>query len=219
MIESTETLPKVVLLTGASTGLGLEIAKQLMKENFHLVLTARPSSMDRFKENGIENGDNIWLRPLDVTDKEQRVELMLEINQRLAGVDILINNAGFTYRSVVEHVSDEERIQQMSTNFLAPMELTRLVLPFMRSKHEGKIINISSVGGMMAMPTMSIYSASKFALEGLTEILKSLLYSLVLLTPTPLLWFVIQKKVKHLPKKKKTLTITTITIWDHLLKS
>lgn len=162
-------LPKVILLTGASSGLGLEIAKLLMKENVHLVLTARPTSMERFAENGIENSDNIWLRPLNVTDADARKELILEINQRLAGVDVLINNAGFTYRSVVEHVSDDERIKQMDTNFLAPMELTRLVLPFMRNKREGRIINISSVGGMMAMPTMSVYSASKFALEGMTE--------------------------------------------------
>jgi short-subunit dehydrogenase len=168
-IETNTELPKVVLLTGASSGLGLDIAKLLMQHNYHLVLTARPSSMHRFEEQGIVSGDNVWLRPLDVTSDDQRRELMLEINQRLAGVDILINNAGFTYRSVVEHVSEEERIQQMDTNFLAPMELTRLVLPFMRNKKEGRIINISSVGGMMAMPTMSVYSASKFALEGMTE--------------------------------------------------
>ncbi|MFT6633283.1 MAG: short-subunit dehydrogenase [Bacteriovoracaceae bacterium] len=162
-------LQKVILLTGASTGLGLTIAKKLIKENYHLVLTARATSMERFKENGIEEADNIWLRHLDVTDAQQRVDLIIEINQRLGGVDILINNAGFTFRSVVEHVQEDERMQQMDTNFLAPMELTRLVLPFMRGKREGKIINISSVGGMMAMPTMAIYSASKWALEGSTE--------------------------------------------------
>jgi short-subunit dehydrogenase len=165
----TTELQKVILLTGASTGLGLTIAKKLIKENYHLVLTARPSSMERFKTCGIEEADNVWFRPLDVTDQEQRIDLILEINQRLGGVDILINNAGFTFRSVVEHVQEDERIQQMDTNFLAPMELTRLVLPFMRGKREGRIINISSVGGMMAMPTMAIYSASKWALEGSTE--------------------------------------------------
>lgn len=162
-------LRKVVLITGASSGLGLTLAKLLINENYHLVLTARPSSLDRFKELGIIEGENIWLRPLDVTNSEQRKDLIIEINQRLGGVDILINNAGFTYRSVVEHVQEQERILQMDTNFLGPMELTRLVLPFMRGKREGRIINISSVGGMMAMPTMAIYSASKWALEGATE--------------------------------------------------
>lgn len=161
--------PQVVLLTGASSGLGLEIAKKLLKEDYHLVLTARESSLKRFEGTEFFDNDRVWLRPLDVINQEQRVNLILEINQRLGGVDILINNAGFTYRSVVEHVQEEEITKQMNTNFLGPMELTRLVLPFMRGKRRGRIINISSVGGMMAMPTMSIYSASKWALEGCTE--------------------------------------------------
>ncbi len=163
------SLPPVVLLTGASTGLGLKIAQKLAKQDYFLILTARSSSLHRFKENGIEDSDNIWIRELDVTNSEQRVDLILEINQRLGGINILINNAGFTFRSVMEHVHEEERIQQMDTNFLGPMELTRLALPFMRGKRSGRIINISSVGGMMAMPTMSVYSASKWALEGATE--------------------------------------------------
>ena len=82
---------------------------------------------------------------------------------------MLINNAGVAYRSVVEYVTEEERIEQMSVNFRGPMELARLVLPYMRQQRSGRIINVSSVGGMMAMPTMAVYSASKFALEGATE--------------------------------------------------
>lgn len=167
--DMSSEIPKVLLLTGASSGLGLILAKKLLKENYHLVLTARETSLHRFKEEGIEEGDNLWIRPLDVTNAEQRKELILEINQRLSGVDILVNNAGFTYRAVVEHVLEEERIKQLHTNFISAMELSRLVLPFMRGKRAGKIINISSVGGMMAMPTMAIYSASKWALEGYSE--------------------------------------------------
>ncbi len=71
----------------------------------------------------------------------------------------------------MEHVTEEERLHQFAVNFRGPMELTRLVLPDMRRKREGKIINISSVGGMMAMPTMGPYNASKFALEGASEAL------------------------------------------------
>ncbi len=74
-------------------------------------------------------------------------------------------------RSVVEHVAETDRLAQMDVNFRSPMELIRLVLPGMRRKRQGRIINISSVGGMMAMPTMAVYSASKFALEGATEAL------------------------------------------------
>ena len=74
-------------------------------------------------------------------------------------------------RAVTEHAGEGEKFKQMDTNFRAPLSLIKAVLPKMRENRSGKIINISSVGGMMAMPTMSIYSASKFALEGATEAL------------------------------------------------
>lgn len=162
----------VVLLTGASTGLGLSIARQLIQNGYRTILTARQASLPRFAEAGIFEGENIKLRPLDVMSAEDREALLSEINssQNSWGpVDILINNAGFAYRSVLEHVEQPELLKQMITNFWGPMELVRGVLPAMRSRRHGKIINISSVGGMMAMPTMSVYSASKFALEGASE--------------------------------------------------
>lgn len=160
-----------ILLTGASTGLGLALSKLLLQTSYRLILTAREQSLSRFAEAGILPQPHVWIRPLDVTDAEQRRRVVEEINACWGGVDILINNAGVAYRSVVEHVREEERRTQIDINFLAPMELIRLVLPTMRAKQKGRIINISSVGGMMAMPTMSIYSASKFALEGATEAL------------------------------------------------
>jgi short-subunit dehydrogenase len=162
---------KVVLLTGASAGLGLATAKLLMKHDYFLVLSARESSLYRFKENSIVESTNLWIRTMDVTNTKERKALIHEINDKLGGVDVLINNAGVAYRSVVEHVTEHERIEQLNINFFSVMELTRLVLPSMRAKRQGKIINISSVSGMMAMPTMSIYSASKFALEGASEAL------------------------------------------------
>ena len=163
---------RVVLLTGASAGIGLAIARRLMnREDLMLVLTARPSSLARFDDAGIVESDRLWLRPLEITSGEDRERLVEEIDRELGGVDVLINNAGITYRSVVEHVTEKERIHQMGVNFRGPMELSRLCLPRMREKRAGKILNISSVGGMMAMPTMGVYSASKFALEGASEAL------------------------------------------------
>lgn len=171
----TQTTPvrrEVVLITGASVGLGLAIAKRLVDLNqFHLVLTARESSISRFAAQGLANQPHVWLRELDVTNVEQRAELIANIENELGGVDVLINNAGVAYRSCVEHVTEPERLHQMNINFRSPIELSRAVLPGMRAKRNGKIINISSVGGMMAMPTMSVYSASKFALEGASEAL------------------------------------------------
>jgi short-subunit dehydrogenase len=161
----------VVLLTGASTGLGLAIARRLLATPHRIILTARESSLPRLNEAGFQESERVHLRALDITSTAERQRVVDEANRAWGGVDILLNNAGVAYRAVVEHISDEGRWDQMNINFRAPLELVRLVLPRMREKRAGRILNISSVGGMMAMPTMALYSASKFALEGATEAL------------------------------------------------
>ncbi len=166
--NNSDNVP-VVLVTGASGGLGLALAQLLIPRDYHLILTARCGSMHRFAEAGITETARIWLRELDVTVPGERLRVVDEANERWGGVDILVNNAGVAYRSVVEYATADEHFDQMDINFLAPMDLIRLVLPGMRARRRGRIINISSVGGMMAMPTMGLYSASKFALEGATE--------------------------------------------------
>ena len=163
---------RTVLITGASSGVGLALAELLRnRRQYRLVLTARESSLPRFSSAGFVESECIHLRRLDVTDADQRRALVGEATRAWGGVDVLVNNAGVAYRSVVEHVTEEERLEQMAINFRGPMELARLVLPGMRAKGHGRILNVSSVGGMMAMPTMAVYSASKFALEGSTEAL------------------------------------------------
>jgi NAD(P)-dependent dehydrogenase (short-subunit alcohol dehydrogenase family) len=158
-----------ILITGASAGIGLELAKLLRAEPHRLVLTARASSLARFAEEGIFPGERTLILPLDVTSDDERRAAIRAAEERWGGVDVLVNNAGLSYRAVAEHVTEAERLAQLDANFLGPMELTRLVLPHMRTQRYGRIINVSSVGGMTAMPTMSIYSASKFALEGASE--------------------------------------------------
>ena len=161
-----------VLVTGASTGLGLAIARRLIqRDRYRLILTARQSSLERFEQQGIFSGPHVWLRPLDVTDAHQRAAVISEVERDWDGLHVLVNNAGVSYRSVVEHVTEEHRMAQLDINFRSPMELTRLALPGMRRRRRGRIINVSSVGGMMAMPTMGLYSASKVALEGACEAL------------------------------------------------
>lgn len=160
----------VLLVTGASTGLGLALSRRLLRETrYRLVLTARPSSLDRFAAEGITAGPRVRLLPLDVTDAASRAAALAAIEAEWGGVEILVNNAGLATRAVTEHIADGDMRQILAVNFLGPLELIRRVLPGMRARRRGRIITVSSVGGMMAMPTMAAYSASKFAIEGACE--------------------------------------------------
>lgn len=133
-------------------------------------MTAREKSIEKIISELTQN-DRFIIRPLDVTSEKDREKLLSEVNQLWGGVDVLVNNAGISYRSVIEHMTENDELLQMSTNYFGPMGLIRLVLPHMRSTGRGKIICVSSVSGMLAMPTMASYSASKFALEGACEAL------------------------------------------------
>lgn len=147
------------------------LAEPAYRSHFHTIATARASSLKNIDDAGISETDYFHIRPLDVTNSSQREGLVRELEDELGRIDILINNAGISYRSVVEHMTEEDQWLQFKTNLFGPAHLIRLVLPGMRHRQVGRIINVSSVGGMMAMPTMGEYSASKFALEGLSEAL------------------------------------------------
>lgn len=162
---------RVVLVTGASSGIGLALARTLWQSQFRVVITARKESLSKLARESLTSNERYLVKELDVSRDDERRACIKEIDKDWGGVDILINNAGISYRAVIEHTSEEDYLRQFAVNFLGPMELIRLVLPGMRKKRGGHIINVSSVGGMMAMPTMGAYSASKFALEGASEAL------------------------------------------------
>jgi len=160
------------LVTGCASGLGLALVRALVaSRSFRVVATARDSSLPRMATAGLEDGLGLRLLPLDVTQAPEREQAISAIERQWGGVDILINNAGISFRAAMEEMSVEEEGLQMATNYLGPLSLCRLVLPHMRAQRWGRILNVSSVSGMMAMPTMGSYSASKWALEGASEAL------------------------------------------------
>ncbi len=167
--KAKQTYKPVILVTGCSTGIGAATAALLYKEDaYRVIVTARSSSLPELQKKFVES-ERFLIRPLDITSAKERTLLIKEIEKLFLGVDILINNAGISYRAVVEHMTEADELHQMNVNYLGPVELIRLVLPHMRERGRGKIINVSSVSGMLAMPTMASYSASKYALEGMSE--------------------------------------------------
>ncbi len=166
----THKYPPVILVTGCSSGIGLAMARMLWSlPQYRVIVTARAKSLKNLSGETFKNSDRFWIRPLDITSEQERNILFQEIESQWQGVDILVNNAGISFRSVIEHMDRESELLQIDTNYLGPLALIRLALPYMRKQGRGKIINVSSVSGMLAMPTMGSYSASKFALEGASE--------------------------------------------------
>lgn len=161
----------VVLVTGCGSGIGNALAKQLWERgDWRVVITGRRHSLPALREQFAEN-ERFLVRELDILDEAGMDRLVNEICCIWGRVDVLINNAGVCFRGVVEHMDVESELLQLKTNYLGPMALIRAVLPVMREQRGGQIINISSVSGMMAMPTMGSYSASKHALEAASEAL------------------------------------------------
>lgn len=161
----------VVLVTGCNRGIGLALAKLLYDHHeYRVVATVREKSLAEAKST-FPPTERFQILSMDVTKEQDRVRLFRDIEKLWGGVDILVNNAGISYRAVVEHMTEEDERLQLETNYLGPMSLIRLSIPHMRNTGRGKIVNISSVSGMLAMPTMASYTASKFALEGASEAL------------------------------------------------
>ncbi|EDY81406.1 NAD dependent epimerase/dehydratase family [Verrucomicrobiia bacterium DG1235] len=160
---------QTVLVTGCSSGIGYELIQLFDRDGYRIVATALPNSVEELRQKPVAQSPRVTVVPLDVSDYGAITRLVRQVAETVGPIDILINNAGISYRSTVEDMTIDDEQRQMQVNYLGPMHLIRECLPHMRRKRSGRIINISSVGGMMAMPTMASYSASKFALEGASE--------------------------------------------------
>lgn len=153
---------KVILVTGASSGFGRIIAITLAKEGYTVYGTSRKKTDDF---------ENIKMLVLDVTKNESIKAAISHILTTHNHIDILINNAGMGISGALELATDEEISLQMNTNFIGVIKMCNAVLPHMRKKRNGKIINISSIGGLISVPYQGLYCASKFAIEGYSEAL------------------------------------------------
>jgi NAD(P)-dependent dehydrogenase (short-subunit alcohol dehydrogenase family) len=157
-------------ITGCSTGLGRALAAAVLDRGWNAVVTARdPRSVADLVEGS--PGTALALA-LDVTDPAQVAAAVAAAEERFGGVDVLVNNAGYGYRAALEEGEDADVQRLFATNVLGPVALTKAVLPGMRARRSGTIVNVSSIGAQICPPGSGYYAASKAALEGLSGSLR-----------------------------------------------
>jgi NAD(P)-dependent dehydrogenase (short-subunit alcohol dehydrogenase family) len=159
----------VWLITGCSTGIGREIARAALEAGHSVAATAR--RRDAVTDFVDEFGDRALALPLDVTDRAQIGAAVAATEAAFGGIDVLVNNAGYGYMSAVEEGDDAEVRKLFDTNYFGVVDTLKAVLPSMRARKSGHVINISSMTGLVANPPNAFYSSTKFALEALTEAL------------------------------------------------
>ncbi|MEO8533529.1 MAG: SDR family NAD(P)-dependent oxidoreductase [Flavobacterium sp.] len=160
-------MKKTIFITGASRGLGKIWAETFLKRGDNVAATVR--NTDSLKELAAEFPESLLVVPLDVTDKKASFEAVSKAKNHFGSIDVLINNAGYGHLGAIEELEEEEIRAQFETNVLGLIWLTQAVIPIMREQKSGHIIQVSSALGVVALPTLGIYSASKFAVEGLSE--------------------------------------------------
>lgn len=157
----------VWLVTGCSTGFGRELARVVLDHGHRLVATAR--SIDKLAE--FAGNPQALVATLDVTDPVQIAQVVTRAETHFGSIDVLVNNAGYLYFSAVESGGDADIRAIFETNFFGPLNLCKAVLPGMRGRRRGHVVNISSTGGQVSFSGVGYYNATKFALEGMSEAL------------------------------------------------
>ena len=160
---------QVWFITGASSGFGRAFAQYALDQGYSTAIGARRTG--KLGEIARRASDRVLSLALDVNDPSQ-VETAAQMTlERFGRVDVVINNAGYGIVGAVEETSEAELRAQMETNFFGAVSVTRAFLPALRAQRSGAIVNISSLGGRLSVPGFGAYSASKFALEGISEAL------------------------------------------------
>ncbi len=164
---------KIVLVTGATAGIGRMTALHLAQQGHHVIATGRkPAELAKVKqEAGAAKLDTLLL---DVTSNASIEAAVLEVDRLTGGkgLDVLVNNAGFGVLGPTSEISESEMRRQFETNVFGLMNVTRAFLPKMRERRSGRIINVSSVGGRITLPYFGVYNSTKYAVESLSEALR-----------------------------------------------
>lgn len=161
------TVPPVWFITGCSTGFGLEMAKQAMELGYRTVITARdPSTLKDYAAT-----DNVLVLKLDVTQPDQVAAAIKSAEDRFGVIDVLVNNAGIGYFAAIEEGEEAEVRKMFEVNVFGLCAMIQAVLPGMRKRQSGCIVNFSSIAGIRGFPALGYYNATKFAVEGLSEAL------------------------------------------------
>ncbi len=165
---------KVVLITGGSRGLGLLLAEEFARQRCRIAICARdPEELERAQALLARNGFAVMTIPCDLTRKEEVSAMLEDVGRQLGPVDVLVNNAGVIQVAPVEEMDLQDYRDSMDAHFWGPLYAILGVLPEMIRRRSGRIVNISSIGGKISVPHLVPYCASKFALVGLSQGLRS----------------------------------------------
>lgn len=160
---------KVWFITGTSAGIGKELAEAALEKGYKVVATARKPEV--LRDLAEKYPETVLTLKLDVTNKNDIAEAVNKTIEKFGRVDVVVNNAGYGLLGAVEEPGDEQIRQQFETNFFGVLNVVRGVLPTLRSQKSGHIINVSSGLGFFAFPSYGYYSATKFAVQGLSDAL------------------------------------------------
>jgi NAD(P)-dependent dehydrogenase (short-subunit alcohol dehydrogenase family) len=163
------TRDSVWLITGCSKGLGRALAEQALASGYRVVATAR--RMADIADLAARHADDALAVELDVADPRQIEAAVQAAKHRFGAIDVLVNNAGYGYLAAIEEGDDEDMRALFETDLFGPLNLVKAVLPGMRARGRGHIVNISSIGGFVTFPGVGYYHMVKFALEALSETL------------------------------------------------
>jgi NAD(P)-dependent dehydrogenase (short-subunit alcohol dehydrogenase family) len=154
------------LITGCSSGLGRHLAQAVLEHGWNAVVTARNSA--KVQDIAARYPDTALALALDVTDRAQVAEAVRQAEARFGAVDVLVNNAGHGYRAAVEEADEADVDELFATNFFGPVAMIKAVLPGMRARRHGAIVNLSSIAARNPGPGSAYYAATKCAVEGLS---------------------------------------------------